>query len=617
MCDTLVHRGPDDEGYHTGDGVALGMRRLAIIDVAAGAQPVYNEDRTVAVVFNGEIYNFGELRAVLEAKGHRFGTATDTECIVHLYEEHGEGCVDLLRGMFAFALWDARQQRLLLARDRAGKKPLYYRVTPKGIWFASELKALLADAGMERSVDTRALHEYLTFGYVPAPRAMLNGVAKLPPAHTLSWRDHSVTLRRYWQLSYGATAHISEGEAVEAARSLIREATRIRLVSERPLGAFLSGGIDSSLVVAAMAEATGVVRTFSIGFEDPRFDERPYARMVAEAFGTQHEELVVSPQGSDLTELLPRLTWYYDEPFADSSAIPSFYLAEMTRRHVVVALNGDGGDESFGGYERYIAQHLAARLPSGGRWSALALRGVEALPAGAHRSQARRVKRFASFALSPPAIRYAETMAVFTNRQKDALYSDAMREAVGGEDAYELIREAFASSDARDPADAAMDADVRTYLPGDLLVKMDRASMAHSLEARSPLLDTKVMEFGASLPVSMKVRGRTGKWLLRQAGRGWLPDEVLRRPKMGFGVPVAAWLRDELRDLTHDTLTSFTARSRPYFEPAAVDRLLDEHDAGADHGARIWALLCFELWHRRFVDPPVRGRRDASGWGHG
>jgi asparagine synthase (glutamine-hydrolysing) len=606
MCDRLVHRGPDQDGYLIGERVALGMRRLSIIDLATGRQPVYNEDRSVAVVYNGEVYNFPALRAELEGKGHVFATDTDTECIVHLYEEHGERCVEHLRGMFAFALWDDRQGRLLLARDRAGKKPLYYRVTPKGIWFASECKALLADPTMERAVDTVALNDYLTLGYVPAPRAMLSGVAKVPPAHTLSWRDGTVTLRRYWQLSYAAKTHLSEGEAVEVLRDLIREATRIRLISDRPLGAFLSGGVDSSLVVAAMAEASSQpVKTFSIGFEDPRFDERSYARMVAQAFGTDHEELVVTPHGSDIANLLPRLTWHYDEPFADSSAIPSFQLAELARTKVVVALNGDGGDESFGGYDRYVAQHLAARVPSGGRWSSLALRGVQALPAGAHRSRTRKVTRFLGFALSPPATRYAETMAIFKTGELARLYSDSMLEAVGDLEPYGALREAFATTDALDPVDAAMDADVRTYLPGDLLVKMDIATMAHSLEARSPLLDTKVMEFAASLPVGMKVRGRTGKWLLKQAGRGWVPDAVLDRPKMGFGVPVASWLRTELRDLVHDTLTDFTARSRPYFEPAAVDLLLEEHERGADHGAKIWALLCFELWHRQFVDPPA------------
>ena len=607
MCDTLVHRGPDEDGYVVGSAVALGMRRLAIIDVATGHQPVYNEDQSVGVVFNGEIYNFPELRGWLEARGHRFGTATDTESIVHLYEEHQERWVEYLRGMLAFALWDEPRSRLLLARDRAGKKPLHYRLTSDGIWFASELKALLVDESFPRRVDPSALHRYLTYGYVPAPGSMVDGIAKVPPAHTLSWHEGAVAQRRYWSLSYKPKARIGEAEAVAQAREAILEATRIRLVSERPLGAFLSGGVDSSLVVAAMAEqCAGPVRTFTIGFDEARFDERPYARAVAERFSTDHEELVVTP---NIAELLPKLTWHYDEPFADSSAIPSFYLAQMARRQVVVALNGDGGDESFGGYERYIAQRLASRINVGGPLARVGQKAVAALPEGQHRSSMRRVRRFLAFSLTPPGTRYAEVMAAFTNAVKTALYSDEMQEAVAGDDAYDVLAEAFATSGAEEPEEAAMDVDVRTYLPGDLLVKMDIATMANSLEARSPLLDHHVMEFAASLPASMKIRGRSGKWLLKQVGRGWLPDAVLDRPKMGFGVPVAAWLRNELRDLAHDALCDTTARGRPYFEAATVDRLLDEHEAGVDHSRKIWALLCFELWHRMFIDrravPPV------------
>ena len=464
---------------------------------------------------------------------------------------------------------------------------------------------------MPRTVDPAALHHYLTYGYVPAPLAILGGVRKLPPAHTLSYRDGEATPSRYWRLSYGTKSRLSEGEAVEALRELIREATRIRLVAERPLGAFLSGGVDSSMVVASMAEQMSEpVRTFSIGFEDRRFDERSYARLVADRFSTDHHELVVRP---DLHDLMPRLTWHYDEPFADSSAVPSYYLAEMARRDVVVALNGDGGDESFGGYDRYVAQRLAARLHVGEPWSSLGARAVNLLPSGQHGSRTRRIKRFLSFALRPPATRYAEVVSLFTNEAKDSLYREEMREAVAGLDSYDLVASAFAASDAPDLVDATIDVDVHSYLPGDLLVKMDIATMASSLEARSPLLDHKLMEFGASLPSNLKVRGREGKWLLKRAARGWIPDAVLDRPKMGFGVPVGEWLRTELKDLVHDTLTDGTARGRPYFEKAAIDRLLEEHESGIDHGQRVWALLQLELWHRMFVDRRVLAAPTSPG----
>lgn len=607
MCDALVHRGPDHDGYFLAEGVAFGMRQLAVIDVAGGNQPIHNEDRTLAVVADGRIYNFAELRTDLQARGHTFATAGDIECIAHLYEEYGTRCVEYLRGMFAFALWDSAQQRLLLARDRPGAKPLLYRATPDGIWFASELKALMLDETMPRAVDPLALHSYLTYGYVPAPQSIVAGVRKLPAAHTLSWHKGIAEEHRYWRLDYEPKQEVSEPTAVETARYLIREATRIRLVSERRVGVFLSGGLDSALVVAAMAEESREpVRTFSIGFEESHADERFFARLVADRFSTRHEEIVAAP---DIVELMRRLTWHYDEPFADFSAIPTFCLAEMAGRHVVVALNGDGADESFGGYGRYVAQRLAARIRVGEPLAKVGRRAVAVFPSGQERSSLGRAKRFLKFSLTPPATRYAEVISSFTAADKQELYSDEMHEAIGGLDATDLLIGVFSDSDAIDPADAAMDVDVQTYLPGELLVKTDIATMAHSLEARSPFLDHKLMEFAARLPADMKIRGRTSKWLLKQAGRSWVPDAVIDRPKMGLRVPVAAWLRNELRDLVHDALTDVTARTRPYFEPATIDRLIDEHEAGTDHSRQLWTLLCFELWHRTFVDhravPPV------------
>ncbi len=618
MCDALRHRGPDGEGYHRDRFAVLGMRRLAIIDVAGGDQPIYNEDGTVAVVFNGEIYNFRELRARLEAAGHQFRTGADTECIVHLYEEHGADCARHLRGMFAFAVWDAKARRLLLARDRVGKKPLYYRETPDGIWFASEMKALLQDPSFQRRVDPVAIHHYLTYQYVPAPFAAIEGVRKLLPAHTLELdvgRGASRT-KRYWRLSYASVVPPSEAEATEQLRALLHDAVRTRLVSERPIGALLSGGLDSSLVVAAMAElGSAPVRTFSIGFEDEAYDERPYARMVAKRFGTDHHELVVTPSAIDI---LPELTWHYDEPFADSSAIPSMYVARLARGEVTVVLNGDGGDESFGGYERYVANLLAARVRIPGPLHRVAPKLVRLLPGGHDlRSFANRAKRFLVAALGPPEERYVRWLCHFDNESKRILYTPWMQEVTGAVNSYDLITQAFAEADGEDLVDRTLAVDVATYLPNDLLVKMDIATMAFGLEARSPLLDHQLMEYAASLPSRLKIhrsgRRYTGKYLLKRVARGVLPDEVIDRPKRGFGVPMAAWLRGELRDLSHDMLTDAVARGRGYFRPESIARLLAQHDAGIDHAARIWNLLQLELWHRRFIDASSDGRSTSRG----
>lgn len=608
MCDAVYHRGPDDDGYHVSGGVGLGMRRLAIIDVAAGKQPIYNEDRSVVVVYNGETYNFGELRQMLRSKGHTFRTETDTECIVHLYEEFGERCVEHMRGMFAFALWDDRRKRLLLARDRVGKKPLFYRITSEGIWFGSEVKSILVDPAFERRVDPVAMHHYLTYQYVPAPLSIFEGVQKLAPAHTLVYQEGEVTLRRYWQLSYRDKVSLTEAEAAERVEDSIREATDIRMISERPLGAFLSGGVDSSLVVSFMAEMSSQpVKTFTIGFNEAEWDERRYARLVANRYGTDHHELVVKP---DIKELLWRMARHWDEPFADSSAVPSFCLAELTAGHVTVALNGDGADESFGGYSRYGLFERTARIAVPDFSRPLLIKGLNRLPLGVSQGKfARRARHMATTVLAPPADRYARMMSYFDNDQKSVLYTDAFRLMVGAHDSYRLIGDRFAASDATNILDQLLDVDVQTYLPGDLLVKMDIATMAHSLEGRSPFLDHHVMELAASLEAGLKRRGGTGKHILRVLGAKRLPREVLDRPKMGFGVPIGRWLQNELRDMTRDLLTDSVAVSRGYFDPASVRRMLDEHQAGIDHARRIWALLMLEIWHRTYVDTPVGATR--------
>jgi asparagine synthase (glutamine-hydrolysing) len=604
MCDTITHRGPDGEGFHTGTRVALGMRRLAIIDVAGGQQPVTNEDGTVVVVFNGEIYNHESLRTELIGRGHRFTSRSDTECLAHLYEEYGDELVTHLRGMFAFAIWDERRSRLLLARDRVGKKPLYWRSTGDGLAFASELKALLEDPTFDRSVDQVALHHYLTYQYVPAPWSIYAGTQKLPPGHVLTWQNGATTIRRYWRVDFTPQPVASTDEACERLRELLLEATRIRMVSERPLGAFLSGGVDSSAVVAAMArQSTEPVKTFSIGFDESRYDERQYARAVAARYGTDHHELVVRPSA---LSVLPTLAWHFDEPFADSSAIPSYYVAQLSRQHVTVVLNGDGGDECFGGYRRYAYLAACARIPSSRLATATLVRLAPVLAS-------RRVGRALKALGEPAPRRYARLMSYFAPEQKYALYTDALREHLDGVDSYWLLDEVFRESAADSDVGRAIDADVNTYLPGDLLVKVDITTMANSLEARSPFLDHVLLEWAASLPTELKIRRGRTKHILKQAVADWLPPEVLDRPKMGFAVPLAQWLRGELRDFSHDLLTDQTARGRGLFRPEAVADLLNEHDRGINHSSRLWALIQFEQWHRTFVDARTPAATTSAG----
>jgi asparagine synthase (glutamine-hydrolysing) len=607
MCEVMVHRGPDGDGFHDDEHAALGMRRLAIIDVAGGHQPVYNEDRTVAAVFNGELYNFAALRDMLRRRGHRLSTEGDTECLVHLYEEFGDDLVHRLRGMFAFAIWDVKRRRLLLGRDRVGKKPLYWRADGTSLSFGSELKSLVQDPGMKREVDPVALHHYLTYQYVPAPWSIYQDVQKLPPGHVLVWQGGAHEVRPYWRLDFTPHPVTDEEDAAERLREILLEATRIRMVSERPLGAFLSGGIDSSVVVAAMArQSSARVKTFSIGFEEQEFDERRYARALAERYDTDHHEMVVSASALDV---LPTLAWHFDEPFADSSAIPSFYVARMSRERVTVVLNGDGGDECFGGYRRYLAMARTQRIivPASVR-PFLASAGALLVTRTKAGSPFRKAGRVMELLGHPASRRYARLMSYFSPRQKFDLYSDEMRERLAGVDSYTLMDEAFAASRADSDVGRFIDVDVNTYLPGDLLVKVDIATMANSLEARSPFLDHHLMEWAAGLPTDLKIRAGVTKYILKRAVAEWLPPELVHRPKMGFGVPLAAWLRSELRDLSWDVLTDLTARSRGLFRPEEVVRLLKEHAGGHDHSSRIWALVQFELWHRRFVDDPVPSR---------
>lgn len=604
ICRAQKHRGPDSRGLWSDGICTLGHQRLAIIDLSeAGKQPLSNEDGTVWITFNGEIYNFQSLRRELESLGHCFRTQTDTEVLVHAYEQWGTDCVKRLRGMFAFGLWDQRQQRLMLARDRVGKKPLFYTQDGQRFLFASELQGLLADQQIPREINPEAIDAYLTYGYIPAPHTAYRGVFKLPPAHrlTLDWNNGNPAIHteRYWSLAYTPKLNLNEDEAGEALREKLTEAVRLRMISDVPLGAFLSGGIDSSIVVGLMAQLSSTrVKTFSIGFDDEAYDETAHARRIAEKWNTEHHEFTVKPNAVDI---LPKLVRHFGEPYADSSAVPAYYVSQLTRQHVTVALNGDGGDESFAGYERYLGSQLAERLNAipGAINSARTLSRFipESLP---QKSRLRSAKRFLSVATAPLAERYMRWIGYFDVAAKPQLYSkDFLEQLNGARDGW--IEGLFREVGEFDPVDAAMAVDVQSYLPYDLLVKVDITSMANSLEARSPFLDHEVMEFAARLPVNLKLRGGQMKYLLKRTFKDLLPSENVNRRKMGFGVPLGVWLRGELREMATDTLLSNRALQRGYFQPKALKQILKEHlNATAEHSFKLWSLLMLELWHQKF-----------------
>ena len=600
MCAAQAHRGPDDRGLHVDDGIGLGIQRLRVVDLVTGDQPIYNEDRSVTVVLNGEIYNFRDLRRRLRGNGHQFATAGDTEVIVHLYEELGPACVRELQGMFAFALWDSRRHQLLLARDRVGKKPLFYCERHGTLSFASELGALMQDPEVPRDIDHHALDAYLVYGYVPAPLSAFATVRKLMPASTLTYRDGAVQTERYWRLDYSRKQPPRPLQEVEEEiRVAIRQAVKRRMVADVPMGAFLSGGVDSSAVVAAMAESSSQpVKTFSIGFEEERFNELPQAKRIAMEFATDHHELVVHP---DAIEILPKLVRHYGEPFADASAVPSFYLARFASEHVTVALNGDGGDESFAGYPRYTTNLTLAqldRLPHAVRRAAGAL--ARRVPLGGDpRALRSRLGRFALASALNRESRYLAQNSKFTQAERDQLYTPEYAALLGPSRAADTLLDSWRSSSAEDLLDRFLDVDVSSYLPGDLLTKIDIATMAYSLEGRSPLLDHELMELAASLPPEMKAGHGQRKRVLRSALRGWVPDEILDAPKRGFELPVAHWFRGELRDFTREVLLDSSSTSRGWYREQEVCRLLDEHTAGThDHNRGLWALLMLELWYR-------------------
>lgn len=605
MRDAIAHRGPDDAGAYVDDGVALGHRRLAIIDLSpAGHQPMSSHDGSLQLVFNGEIYNYVELRDELAARGHAFSSHTDSEVVLKLYQESGERCVERLRGMFAFAIWDRPRQTLFAARDRLGKKPLYYARVGDGLAVASEIKALLRHPGVRSTPQLRALVHYLALQYVPSPLTAFEGVERLPPAHSLCWHGGRLTIRRYWRLEYTPKRASRDDEALEALESTLSEAVRIRLRSDVPVGVLLSGGVDSSLVAALAARHATRLKTFTIGFREAAYDERRHARRVAEHLGAEHHEVEAH---ADLVKLLPRLVRQYDQPFADLAALPTLVLSEVTRRHVTVALNGDGGDETFAGYERYGgAPHWTAfqRLPRILRSRTLWVRAASFANVLRSRS-GRRVLRLQELGSESLEQHYARSMSHFNREWLAELLSDELRGLAERWDAWEPLREAFAEARRRGlgPLDTLLSVDTATYLPDCLLVKVDVASMAHGLEVRSPLLDHEVVELAAALPETVKGRGRKTKLLLKKLARRHLPVAVVDRPKAGFGVPLAAWLRTELREMLRDLLLDGRLARRGLVRPKVVERLVEDHLVRSiDRGAMLWNLLVLEMWHREVVE---------------
>ncbi len=600
MCEQIVYRGPDDEGIHVADGAGLGMRRLSIIDLSGGHQPVFNEDRSAWIVYNGEVYNFPELRPELEKRGHRFYTKTDTEVIIHLYEEMGADCVRKLRGMFALAIYDKKKRKLVLARDRLGKKPLHYALVKDKLYFASEIKSILSVAPELAEINAQGLLDYLYYGYVPDPLTAFTGIQKLPAGHWLEFENGKIQIRQYWDLP-GYNTHVpkSEEECLEELEHRLLEATRIRLISDVPLGAFLSGGIDSSTVVALMARASsGPVKTFSIGFTKDDFNEAKYARMVARKFGTDHHEMILEP---NVVETVEQLTTSLEEPFGDSSMLPTYYVSQMARKHVTVALSGDGGDEIFAGYDRY-------RIHSNRRF-------FEYVP-----EWARRFYRDHLFPLTPPSMkgrkfsynvtlpwreRYVDGLSFVPAFERDApLLSDDFRRVLRrSDDPQNVLLRYFANAPARDPVSELLYVDTKTYMVGDILTKVDRMSMLNSLEVRVPMLDHQFMEWVTGLPPEWKLRGSTQKYILRKlAERVGVPLEALNRPKQGFALPLVHWMRHELKDVLMILLEPRSLQ-RGYFEADGIRLLMNDHlQRGRDVTARIWRLLMFELWHRNFLE---------------
>ncbi|MGH9947698.1 MAG: asparagine synthase (glutamine-hydrolyzing) [Pyrinomonadaceae bacterium] len=624
MCERIVHRGPDSEGLWMDDRVALGMRRLSIIDLKTGDQPVYSEDKSVIAMVNGELYNFREVRADLEKRGHKFVTQTDVEIVPHLYQLYGEDFVDHINGMFAISLWDTKKKKLILARDRFGEKPLYYGVFDGKLIYASEPKALLAHPSVKAELDLNALRHFVSFDYVPAPMSIYKSIHKLPSAHILTVENGEVKVRRYWNLNWGKlgkrideltskngsadNARTNVRASAAELRELLSDAVRMRLVSDVPLGILLSGGIDSSTVAAlAVRHSTETVKTFSIGFSEDSFNESQYARQVANHLGTDHYEEYLSAEKTG--DLISEIGEWLDEPLSDPSLIPTFLLAKFVRNHVTVALGGDGGDELFAGYPMYYAHKVAARYAMVPRFvrSGMIEPFVNSLPvSNKNLSFDFKAKRFVRASKFDAVARHHSWFGSFSQDQHASLFTGDVLEQTPA-DIYSEARELLNTTDAKAEIEKMQFLDMNFYLAEDILTKVDRASMAVSLETRAPFLDPRVAQFSASLPLNYKLRGAKGKYILKKAFEGLLPDSILYRPKKGFGIPTAQWLKERLNPLMHDMLAPSRLKEQGIFEPDFVQHIIKEHESGtASHHKELWTLLVFQLWHDAFLQKPAR-----------
>jgi asparagine synthase (glutamine-hydrolysing) len=614
MCRVIEHRGPDDEGYYRQGEFGMGMRRLSIIDVAGGRQPVFSEDDSVGVVFNGEIYNHRDLMRELQKKGHVFRTQCDTEVIVHLYEEMGDGCVTKLRGMFAFALWDGKERKLLLARDRMGKKPLFYWINGQRCLFASEIKSILQDPTLERNLNLEALADYLTYMCVPWPKTIFRGIWKLPPAHLAVVSSRGLRLQQYWDLSFQAKRNGREDyqrRVSEGLLQMLQDSVGCRLESEVPLGAFLSGGVDSSAVVALMAaHKKNPVTTVSIGFHERDYNELPYAEEVARKFCTRHFAHLVEP---DALQILEKLVWHFDEPFADSSAVPTYYVCQGAREHVTVALSGDGGDEAFGGYRRYfydlLENHLRSFLPEFVRRFVVSPLAT-VYPKADRLPQFLRAKTMLTNLTLSSNRGYYNTRSIFKESMRGDLLRSNVQEELGQYDPYSVLEPHFKRTEGWPHLSRLQYVDMKTYLHDDILVKVDRMSMANSLEVRSPLLDQNLWHFLAGVPPDLKISGRERKFIFKKTLEPILPNEILYRKKRGFSIPLAEWFRGSLKDLGREVFLGSRNQKSDFFEPRSVQAIWEDHQSGRrNYGTHLWTILMFELWHDRYMKRPYRPER--------